>query len=280
MKYTFGLRCGRSVYVCHVVILASRRMLYVLVWIDGLLDVLLPWTMVAAVLSFSRCFARFCAAAPKLLHSSRPLVKYPVLRGPCQRRAWWQSMPRGDWWGHCGVLWSPMPSQLSSPRVSMASEPIGSQYKRRGRARGHVSGRPLSCRRCPVLPHARPLPVLAKLASEPTSDTATATPIHTCKGPLQVQSASAAQATPPAARGVPSEGSPSGCLFPQRASMQGTPRPQVPLSSTASPQAQPGIASADTPVLGGIRASSFFGRVGACVAPRLCGFSCSCCYYG
>lgn len=47
----------------------------------------------------------------------------------------------------------------------------------------------------------------------------------------------------PADLGVPSEGTPSGRLFPQRPSVQGTPRPQVPLCSTASPQAQPGSSS-------------------------------------
>lgn len=39
-------------YACRVVILVSRRALYVVVWIGRLLDVLLSWTVVAAVVSF------------------------------------------------------------------------------------------------------------------------------------------------------------------------------------------------------------------------------------
>lgn len=42
----------RCLYVCHVVIVVSRHSLYVLVWMDRLLGVMLPWMVVAAVLSF------------------------------------------------------------------------------------------------------------------------------------------------------------------------------------------------------------------------------------
>lgn len=227
----------------------------------------------------SRCFARSCAAAPKFLHSSRPLVKYPVL-GEDRLPQWavpalgWMAVQasRGRVGTLRGALWSPFPAQLTSPRTSMAREPMGSQCKTRERPRGHVSGMPLSCRRCPALSRARPLPALTKPASEPTSDTATATPIHTCEGPLQAQSASAAQATFRAARGVPSEGSPSGRLFPQRPFVQGTPRSQVPLCSTACLQAPPGIASTNATVVGWWSSCLAPRRAGACVAPRLCDF--------
>lgn len=152
---------------------------------------------------FSRCFARSCGAAPKFLHSSRPLVKYPVLGGDrlpqCVLLAWgWVAVqaPRG-WMGTLrGASWSPLPAQLTSPRTSMASQPVGSQCKRRTRGRGHV----LDCRCAAAAVHCCSAP--DRFQSWPClqADPQRIPPrrrMHACESPLQAQSASAAQATFP-----------------------------------------------------------------------------------
>lgn len=200
---------------------------------------------------FSRCFARSCGAAPKFLHSSRPLVKYPVLGGDrlpqCALPAWgWVAVqaPRG-WMGTlCGASWSPLPAQLTSPSTSMASQPRWFTVQEADAlARGHV----LDCPCSAVAVHCCSAP--DRFQSWPSRQ---ADPqriplrrrMHTCEGPLQAQSASAAQATFPCSPWRPKRRhSKRAPLPPAPIRTRHTTKAQVPLCSTASAQAQPGSSS-------------------------------------
>lgn len=86
MKYTFSSALRQvcvCVYAYRVVILVSRRALYVLVWIGRLLDVLLSWTVVAAVFSFFKMLRkvlRCVSQVPALVASAGQVSS--AWRGP------------------------------------------------------------------------------------------------------------------------------------------------------------------------------------------------------